>query len=62
MEQTQPEQPSSSTTAPTTTSSQGMPQTPEEKIKVAQQLKEEGNAFFKQQEYKKALGKYKYVC
>ncbi len=49
-------------TSPSSSTANTMPQTPEEKIKVAQQLKEEGNVFFKQQQYKKALSKYKYVC
>ena len=35
-----------------------MPQTPEEMVAYARQLKEDGNALFKQKDYKKALSKY----
>ena len=35
-----------------------MPQTPEEMYEYAKQLKDEGNALFKQKDYKKAISKY----
>ena len=38
-----------------------MPETPEEMLEAAKSLKDEGNAFFKIKDYKKALAKYSKV-